>query len=339
MFVLWTYLASAILLASAFEWLNSNSISIFSRKGSEPISEALTDSVQSGAQLALDHCQRQFKWDRWNCPESAFVGRRWERPNRESAYAVAITSAGVVYSVTRNCSRGDLLDCGCDTSLRGRTSEGWFWGGCSDNVAFGEDVAIRFLEAVKEREKDTTGYIHRHNARAGREAVRDGLKRRCKCHGVSGTCSVQTCWQQMAPFSETAANLRQRYERAVRIDDEPRNGAVAAGNSAAGTSPLHKPVIDKRDLVYLQESPDYCQPNKTTGWLGTRGRACSKPLDALQNVSVAERRSCRTLCRACGLRVRRKRRVLEWHCNCTFHWCCEVTCQTCHKTVDEHFCE
>ena len=39
---------------------------------------------------------------------------------RESAFVHAITSAGIVHTLTKNCSSGDFDNCGCDTRLTKR---------------------------------------------------------------------------------------------------------------------------------------------------------------------------------------------------------------------------
>ena len=37
--------------------------------------------------------------------------------SREKAYLHAITSAGIMYSVTKACASGNLVECGCDHQL------------------------------------------------------------------------------------------------------------------------------------------------------------------------------------------------------------------------------
>lgn len=39
---------------------------------------------------------------------------------------------------------------------------------------------------------------------------------RCKCHGVSGSCSLKTCWRKLGDFNATAAILRTKYHHAIR---------------------------------------------------------------------------------------------------------------------------
>lgn len=51
--------------------------------------------------------------------------------SKETAFIYAITSAGVVYSITNACSSGRLTECSCDSMQHGQTTpEGWKWGGC-----------------------------------------------------------------------------------------------------------------------------------------------------------------------------------------------------------------
>ena len=49
------------------------------------------------------------------------------------------------------------------------------------------------------------------------QAVKSGLRTTCKCHGVSGSCAVRTCWKQLSPFRETGQVLKLRYDTAVKV--------------------------------------------------------------------------------------------------------------------------
>lgn len=42
---------------------------------------------------------------------------------RETSFVNAISAAGVMYTLTRNCSMGDLDNCGCDVSKNGKIGE------------------------------------------------------------------------------------------------------------------------------------------------------------------------------------------------------------------------
>lgn len=107
------------------------------------------------------------------------------------------------------------------------------------------------------------------------------------------------------------------------------------------------------DLVYLDESPDFCRANKQLKWggkfhvmererhgkvinwfysiliKGTHGRVCSKNSTGLD--------SCSILC--CGRGYNTKKIVVKERCNCKFHWCCQVKCEVCVSTVEEYTCK
>ncbi|XP_040218268.1 protein Wnt-8b [Rana temporaria] len=252
--------------------------------------------------------------------------------NRETAFVHAISSAGVMYTLTRNCSLGDFDNCGCDDSRNGQLGgQGWLWGGCSDNVGFGEAISKQFVDAL-ETGQDARAAMNLHNNEAGRKAVKTTMKTTCKCHGVSGSCTTQTCWQQLPEFREVGYHLKEKYHKALKVDL-----LQGAGNSAASRGAIAETFssISKKELVHLEDSPDYCLENKTLGLLGTEGRECLKRDKML---SKWEKRSCRRLCEDCGLVVEERRADMVSSCNCKFHWCCAVKCEQCRKTVTKYFC-
>ncbi|XP_076315536.1 protein Wnt-8c-like [Tachypleus tridentatus] len=238
-----------------------------------------------------------------------------------------------MHTVTRNCSLGHYENCHCDNSKKGTIgASGWTWGGCSDNVRFGEQVSIGFLD-TRERGHDVKALVNLHNNDIGRKVVRNTMKRICKCHGVSGSCATQTCWMRLAEFSVIGDRLKQVYNKAKQIDYEYNrlNFGKERRNTDAG--PLNFP---KKHLVYIESSPEYCYANETAGSHGTEGRECSRSKG--KHVPREERKSCKNLCRQCGLRVRKKVLHVESSCNCKFHWCCEVKCEVCRKKVTQFVC-
>lgn len=91
--------------------------------------------------------------------------------SREAAFVYAISSAGVVYAITRACSQGELKICHCDDLKRGRERDdkGYFdWGGCSDNINFGIKFAKAFVDAREKMVKDARALMNLHNNRCGR---------------------------------------------------------------------------------------------------------------------------------------------------------------------------
>ncbi|GCB70419.1 protein Wnt-8-like [Scyliorhinus torazame] len=297
-----------------------------------------SSSVAAGAESGIDECKHQFTWDRWNCPESALqlsTHNGLRSATRETSFVHAISSAGVMYTLTRNCSMGDFDNCGCDESRSGEAGgRGWVWGGCSDNVEFGERISKQFVDAL-ETGQDSRAAMNLHNNEAGRRAVRETMKRSCKCHGVSGSCSIQTCWLQLADFREIGNFLKVKHEQAAKIDLEKRRmrGGNSADNRAAIADAFR--AVPRTELVYLEDSPDYCVRNATLGLQGTEGREC---LQSGKNLSQWERRSCRRLCGECGLRPEERDSETISSCNCKFHWCCTVKCEQCKQIVTKHYC-
>ncbi|KAM9803681.1 protein Wnt-8b [Neosynchiropus ocellatus] len=315
-----------------------------------------SSSVAAGAQSGIEECKFQFEWDRWNCPERALqlsTHSGLRSANRETAFVHAISSAGVMYTLTRNCSLGDFDNCGCDDSRNGQRGlrnthggrdrpvrtdterrpggHGWLWGGCSDNVGFGEAIAKQFVDAL-ETGQDARAAMNLHNNEAGRKAVKGTMQKTCKCHGVSGSCTTQTCWLQLPEFREVGNYLKEKYNRALKVDL-----LRGAGNSAASRGAIADTFssISRKELVHLEDSPDYCLENRTLGLPGMEGRECVKKG---KNLSKWEKRSCKRLCGECGLAVEERKAETVSSCNCKFHWCCAVKCEQCRKTVTKYFC-
>jgi len=94
---------------------------------------------------------------------------------KETAFIYAVMSAGLVHSVTRSCSAGNMTECSCDTTLRhgGSASEGWHWGGCSDDIHYGMAFSRKFLDVPVKNATGKSGSglaaMNLHNSEAGRQ--------------------------------------------------------------------------------------------------------------------------------------------------------------------------
>uniref|UniRef100_A0A8C6Z4Q2 Protein Wnt n=1 Tax=Nothoprocta perdicaria TaxID=30464 RepID=A0A8C6Z4Q2_NOTPE len=291
-----------------------------------------SSSVAAGAQSGIEECKFQFGWERWNCPESALQLSTHNRLRSAwaTSRAVAATTPGTLDPCVQSCS-------GCwrfEERVGFAGGRGWVWGGCSDNVEFGERISKLFVDAL-ETGHDTRALINLHNNEVGRLAVKATMKRACKCHGVSGSCSIQTCWLQLADFREIGNYLKLKYDQAHKLEMDKRR--MRAGNSAESRGATAEAFsnVHTTELVFLEDSPDYCTRNASLGHHGTEGREC---LQTGKNLSQWEKRSCRRLCTECGLKVEERRAEMVASCNCKFHWCCTVRCEQCRQLVAKHFC-
>ncbi|XP_008832546.2 protein Wnt-8a [Nannospalax galili] len=333
LFMLWVTVGMCYATFSASAW----SVNNFLITGPKAYLTYAT-SAALGAQSGIEECKFQFVWERWNCPENALqlsTHNRLRGATRETAFIHAISSAGVMHAITKNCSMGDFENCGCDESKKGKTGgRGWIWGGCSDNVEFGERISKLFVDSL-EKGKDARALMNLHNNRVGRLAARATMKRTCKCHGLSGSCSIQTCWLQLASIREIGDYLKAKYDWALKIEMDKHQ--LRAGNSAEGHWDPMETFFPgaEAELIFLEESPDYCTRNTSLGIYGTEGREC---LQRSHNASRWEQHNCGRLCTECGLQVEERRTEATSSCNCKFQWCCTVKCDQCRHVVNKYYC-
>uniref|UniRef100_A0A1B0FD09 Protein Wnt n=1 Tax=Glossina morsitans morsitans TaxID=37546 RepID=A0A1B0FD09_GLOMM len=255
---------------------------------------------------------------------------------RESAFAFAISAAGVAHSVARACSQGRLMSCGCDPSVnrktlnknlrqsldkekklflqyletnqiltpeeekkyeRSKIASRWKWGGCSHNMDFGVEFSKLFLDC-REKAGDIQSKINLHNNHAGRMSVSNNMEFRCKCHGMSGSCQLKTCWKSAPDFHVVGKVLKHQFRRALLVDQsnlgngEPivvlkRSRNKKSNNGATNTersNERHERPTNRKSntdkyaqrqarkletsLFYYQRSPNFCEKDPTADILG-----------------------------------------------------------------------
>lgn len=154
--------------------------------------------------------------------------------------------------------------------------------------------------------------------------------------GVSGSCSMQTCWRKLSGFNTTAAALRVKYHQAIRklsfakasrraANRERRERLVTIGTGFNGRNfpgigigeSLQDPSFEQ--LFYLEQSPTFCAV--------TKGRQCLSP------------DNCSQLCCGRGYTTRVIKQVEKCRCRFTNGRCCNVICDYCEKYEDRYYCK
>ena len=154
------------------------------------------------------------------------------------------------------------------------------------------------------------------------QVVVETMQQQCRCHGVSGSCAMKTCWETIRPLREISLILKSKYIESVKL-------AQKAGATLQPRNKRSNKNIGSDELVFAKNSPNYCRRNKRRGVLGTRGRACQ--------LRGGGSDSCESLCCGRGHNTRLVRTIEK--CHCQFVWCCEVVCKMCEREEEKHFCK
>lgn len=99
----------------------------------------------------------------------------------------------------------------------------------------------------------------------GLQLLKNSMGLSCKCHGVSGSCTMKVCWRVLTPFREVGEKIREKFEGAFRVKpvrrSENKNGKPTKLRLKPMLKEMKKPT--KKDLVFIEESPTYCERNET----------------------------------------------------------------------------
>ncbi|VDD93663.1 unnamed protein product [Enterobius vermicularis] len=308
--------------------------------------------IIDSAQSVVSVCQKVFADRRWNCSSILLAPNYKHdltKGTKEQAFVYALSAAAVAHQVAKGCSDGKLPYCPCGlNSPTVSTDTTYKWKGCSDNILYGQKISREWADAPwrkktkSGRNRTTTRRTHRYamkedyapkgnyirqwhesgmptrivmnqqNNDLGRQVTEESLYRKCKCHGVSSSCNVQTCWNTLPDITEIAFKLKERYSEATNYNEW-----------------ANEDNFSNQRLVYLNNSPDYCVEDKRTGSYGTTMREC--------NVTSPGADGCGSLC--CGRGYNTKTVKVEEQCQCKYVHCCYVKCKTCTYYIDKHYCK
>lgn len=147
------------------------------------------------------------------------------------------------------------------------------------------------------------------------------MKKECKCHGLSGSCTLETCWWKMPSFREVGNRLKEKFDGSIK---------VIISNDGKNIMPFGRTIKppSRQDLVYADASPNFCKKSKKYGSLGTKGRECDP-----NSMGVG---GCDLLC--CHRGYSKTQVTVRENCKCRFLWCCKVECEVCESTKILHRC-
>lgn len=99
------------------------------------------------------------------------------------------------------------------------------------------------------------------------QVLMDAVETKCKCHGVSGSCSVKTCWKGLHDIGHIAEDLKAKYLSATKVIHR-----LVGTRRQLVPKELDVRPVREGELVYLVSSPDYCKTEAKHGSYGTQDR-------------------------------------------------------------------
>lgn len=139
---------------------------------------------------------------------------------------------------------------------------------------------------------------------------------------MSGACAVTKCVLELPKYREVSTFLMEKYKSAIRV------GSDNNGRGIFVFDPTMKKYTSQ-DLLYMENSPEFCEKNLRQGSLGTKGRTCNKDSSGPDG--------CAVLCCNRGYETIYEKKTEK--CNCKFEYCCNVSCKKCERTYITHVCK
>ncbi len=160
------------------------------------------------------------------------------------------------------------------------------------------------------------------------------MKLACRCHGISGSCTIKTCWRELPTFDQIGDAVKEKYNAAVKVHvSRSRQLRYIDENSRERLPP-------RSSLVYVEKPQNYCTILQNF----TQGRQCipqsmleSQERNSIKVNSMMEHfPPCESFC--CSGSYEVETNMVSELCNCRFQWCCDVICDRCNVTMTKYRC-
>ncbi len=228
---------------------------------------------------------------------------------RETAVLYAFLVAGASQRLAQYCREGRIRECECNKAEQQIDDENnVIFNKCDENPTWALNYIQEFTTSpYQDLSVNNTGsLIDMHNIEVGKQTM-NRTERFCKCHGISGACTVQTCYEKLPALAEVSESLYIKYDGAVKVD-------LVDGELKRDSTFEANPLGDS-DLAFSDESPDLCVNATKEGVQGTAHRECE--------VSDSSSKSCSVLC--CGRGHYLVTDIKEEE-DCVFRYCCDIVC-------------
>lgn len=165
---------------------------------------------------------------------------------------------------------------------------------------------------------------------------------RCKCHGLSGSCQMKTCWQTAPEFRVVGKTLKHMLRDAILVNQSNSGNArsvlrlhhptklITIGTRSKisraanlGHTTTHRFARNPKQntLFYYQKSPTFCERDPLADVHGTANRKCHRNASGIG--------SCSSMCCGRGSRIIKELHIQK--CRCKFRWCCQIECKSCYS--------
>lgn len=285
-------------------------------------------AIKKGIDKGLAECEREFKWNRWNCTllgEKSLLQRAPDG-TKEAAFTTAILSAALAYNVAKACTTKDVSECSCEGIKRSLRVQPWKWKGCNANIRFGCHTAERFMLSGRTNNSHIN-MMTRHNVRVGLEVLKENRVVECIV-GKSGT--MKACHMTLPSLQKISRIIKSKYNRATEViaiqREKKQSFYLRTRGRDQKRANSNRPEIS--DLVFLMRSPSYCYQQDKYRIPGTRGRKCQR--------NTHKEDDCNFMC--CGRGHHRNVSHKRRFCNCSKALNEPCSCKVCTDVVIENTC-